>query len=213
MSRAVMADDIDALRRQLDLPTIDFFGHSDGGAIAIEYAVRHAPQVHKLVLVDTAVHGDRDPAATESILQLWADDPQYRDAVQEKRGGPNGGPALTDEALERSLERLLPLYVSDPSRYLRPLRKSLAGTHVSAFAEVSQNEAEKAASVPDLKLIQAQTLIINGTVDWICPYPVAQRLHATLRNSRLSLYANKGHFPWLEAGPRFFAEVVGFLGS
>ena len=42
---------------------------------------------------------------------------------------------------------------------------------------------------------------------------LAQRLHTTLTNSRLSLYANKGHFPWLEAGPRFFAEVVGFLGS
>lgn len=137
MSRAVMADDIDALRRKLGLSTIDLFGHSDGGAIALEYAVRHAPQVHKLVLVDTAVHGDRDPAATESILQLWADDPQHRDAVQEKRSGPNWGPGLTDEALERSLERLLPLYVSDPSPYLRPLRKSLAGTHASAFAEVS----------------------------------------------------------------------------
>ena len=62
---------------------------------------------------------------------------KWHDAVQEKRSGPNWGPGLTDEALERSLERLLPLYVSDPSPYLRPLRKSLAGTHASAFAEVS----------------------------------------------------------------------------
>lgn len=211
MSRAVMADDIEALRQQLGLPVIDLLGHSDGGAIAIEYAARHAAQVRKLVLVDTAVHGDRDPGWTEALVQLWADDPQYRDAVQEFQGGTKWGPGLTDKDLEHSVARLLPLYVSDPSRYLQPLEASLAGTQMSAFAAVSQAEAEKAAPTPDLSLIRAQTLIINGTADWICPYPVAQRLHKTLANSQLSLYVNKGHFPWVEAGPRFFAEVEGFL--
>jgi len=70
MSRANMADDIEALRRKLDLPTVNLLGHSDGGAIGIEYAVRYPSRVRKLILVETAVRGDRDHGTTEALVQL-----------------------------------------------------------------------------------------------------------------------------------------------
>jgi proline iminopeptidase len=210
MSHAIMAEDIEALRQKLAVPTLDLFGHSDGGTLAIEYAVRHPQRVRKLMLISPAVIGDRDGQTTRSLLQLWAEDPQYREAVHEAETS-KWGPTLTDAEFQRSLGKMLPLYLSDPSRYLNPLVKSMAGTHLSAYAELAQEAAEHEDQRPDLKLIQSDTLIINGTLDWACPYPVAQRLHTAIANSHLSLYVNRGHLPWIEAGPRFFEEISGFL--
>jgi pimeloyl-ACP methyl ester carboxylesterase len=61
--------------------------------------------------------------------------------------------------------------------------------------------------------IQGKLLIINGTVDLVCPYPVAQRLHQGVAGSVLELYANVGHFPWIEEPDRFFQEVISFLNA
>ena len=213
MSQSIMADDVDELRRRLGVKTLDLFGHSDGGAIAIEYALRHPQHLRKLLLIDPGVLGDRDVADTRALLELWADDPQYHDAVQ-AAASEEAGPGLTLEQFQRSLDGMLPLYVSDPSRYLGPLRNSLRSTHLSVYAQVNEGAAEQHAARDqgqEAKQIRAHTLIINGTVDWVCPYPVAQRLHASIPNSQLSLYANVGHLPWIEQPQRFFNEVVRFL--
>ena len=69
MSQAVMADDIDGLRQRLGLDSIDLFGHSDGGTIAIEYAVRHPQHLRKLLLIAPSVLGDKEP---KSLPKLWA---------------------------------------------------------------------------------------------------------------------------------------------
>jgi pimeloyl-ACP methyl ester carboxylesterase len=215
MSQSVMADDIDRLREQLGLESINLFGHSDGGTIAIEYAVRHPQHARKLLLVAPAVLGDRELPATNAFLKLWADDPQYRDAVQEVNSA-KWGPNLTDEEFRRSLLRMLPLYVSDPSRYAEGFARTLATTRLSAYAELAEGEARTRADrdqTRDVAAIRARTLILNGTVDWVCPYPAAQRLQAAIRNSELHLYANKGHMLWIEDAPRFFDDVRGFIAQ
>jgi pimeloyl-ACP methyl ester carboxylesterase len=213
MSQAVMADDIDRLREALGLDRIDLFGHSDGGTIAIEYAVRYPQRLRKMVLVAPAVLGDREDDATNGYLKLWGEDPQYQAAVREVIDS-NWGPDLTDEAFQHSLLRMMPLYVSDPSRYLAASMKTLETTHLSAYALMAQDEAANRAArdqTRDAATIRAQTLILNGTVDWICPYPAAQRLHAAIPDSELRLYANKGHLLWIEDESRFFDDVRRFM--
>jgi proline iminopeptidase len=218
MSQGVMSDDMDALRQKLGLEAIDLIGHSDGGTIALEYAIRHAEHLRKLVLLAPAVLGDRDEKMINATVKLWEDDPAYRDAVRELRkiDAEWRTPAFNDETFLASLNKILPLYVSDPDRYLAPFVKSFGDAGLSAFAQLAEEDSmrkEKRDQTKDLGRIRAQTLIINGTVDWVCPYPAAQRLHTGLPGSRLSLYANKGHFPWIEAPARFFAEVEQFLQS
>lgn len=214
MSQGVMADDIDELRELLGLPHIDLLGHSDGGTIAIEYGLRHRQHARKLVLIAPGVLGDREPETTGAFLKLWASDPQYADAVREAKESNWDSPDFTDEAFARSLAAVLPLYFADPSRYVPIFMKAHLKGQPSAFAYQAQNEAAQKADrnqAADAGLIEARTLIINGTVDWICPYPIAQRLHASIPDSQLRLYANKGHFPWIEDAPRFFREVTQFL--
>jgi len=53
-------DDLDQLRRQLQLGRIAVLGHSWGGVLAVEYATRHPEHVSHLILMNTAPASGRD---------------------------------------------------------------------------------------------------------------------------------------------------------
>jgi hypothetical protein len=121
----------------------------------------------------------------------------------------------SDEHFGTFLERILPLYFSDPDRYLPEFEQTLKGTHLSSYASKAQTAADKLhprSQSHDYVNIRAKVLIIQGTVDWVCPVEVSERMHVAVPGSTLSLYANVGHLPWIEQPKRFFAEVALFLG-
>jgi proline iminopeptidase len=213
MSMAVMADDIDRFRSYLGLDSIKLMGHSNGGAIALDYAERYPQRVKKVVLIDTEVLDDREPKATQRYLTLWHDDPRFKHAVEVAQNDPTED---TDEQFEANLAQILPLYFSDPTRYLPVFEQQYAGSHLSVFAENAQDAADKLApryQSREYDKVQAKTLIITGTVDWVCPVEVSERMQTRIAGSRLSLYANVGHFPYIEEPARFFSEVSQFLAN
>jgi pimeloyl-ACP methyl ester carboxylesterase len=213
MSTATMADDIDRLRSYLGLESINLMGHSNGGTIALDYAERYPQRAKKVVLIDAEVLDDRDETATQRYLTLWAGDPRFKHAVEAALSDP---PDNTDEQFETNLKQILPLYFSDPTRYLAIFEQQVAGTHLSAFTEKAQGDADKLApryQSREYAKVQAKTLIISGTIDWVCPVEVSERAHNAIAGSTLSLYANVGHLPYIEEPDRFFSEVAQFLAD
>jgi proline iminopeptidase len=195
---------------------IDLLGHSDGGTIAIDYAVRHGDHLRKLVVVDGRVIGDPNTkAAREAMLKLWADDPHFKAAIHNLQIMPDGS-QMTDAQFSYWLDAIIPLYLSDPDRLKPLLKRTMEGTDLKVWAASAEDESVEKGRRDQLataRMIRARTLIMNGTVDWICPYQTAQNLHAAIPGSHLSLYANKGHFPWLEDPSRFYQEVAQFLSD
>lgn len=215
MGTDAMADDIEAMRLYLGLPSIALMGHSGGGTIALEYAERHPHAADKIVLLDPGILGDPGYEATEHTLNLWREDPRYREAVrnEEEAEKKNSEPS-TDEEFERYLSGVLPLYFSDPDRFVIPFIQTYADTHLSSYAERMHNAADRRMArnqAQDYSKVLARTFIMNGTVDWVCLPESAQRAHAGIRGSELSLYANAGHVLWIEQPQRFFAELTRFL--
>jgi proline iminopeptidase len=211
MSVAVMADDIDLFRSYLGLDSINLVGHSNGGSIALDYAERYPERAKKIILIDTEVLDDRERNAIHRYLELWHDDPRFKSAVEVALSDTD---EETDEQFEANLEKILPLYFSDPSRYLPVFEQQYVGSHLSVFAEKAQDAADKLnprKQSLEYEKVQAKTLIISGTVDWVCPVEVSERMHTRIAGSKLSLYANVGHFPYIEEPTRFFSEVSQFL--
>ena len=94
--------------------------------------------------------------------------------------------------------------------------KTLEGTHLSAYASNAQERADKLfprKQSQEYSKVRAKTLILNGTVDWVCPSDVSERIHAGIPGSVLSFYANAGHLLWIEQPKRFFTEVSQFLNE
>ncbi len=61
---ALMADDIAGLIEHLGLASVDLFGHSLGGEVALRTAIQHPARVRRLVLVSIAARRDGNHAET-----------------------------------------------------------------------------------------------------------------------------------------------------
>jgi proline iminopeptidase len=215
MSSHDMADDIEALREHLDLPSIRILGHSNSGAIALSYAERYPDRVEKMVLIDSQVLGFPAANDTQAFLQARAEHPQYKTAIQTALRGFSGQIdfAASDESLTTFVEQILPLYLQHPEKNLTAALEQLSG-RISSYAFRAQNAADEAARVDQtvfLDQILAPVLVISGRNDWICPVAVAERLHKGIPDSRLVVFEESGHLPWLEEPAKFSAEVIRFL--
>jgi dipeptidyl aminopeptidase/acylaminoacyl peptidase len=72
---------------------------------------------------------------------------------------------------------IFPLYFSDPDRYLATCEKAFEGTHFSAYAQTVQEADDKLYrrnQSREYGNIRAKTLIVSGTVDWVCPVEVSE---------------------------------------
>jgi proline iminopeptidase len=215
MSSHDMADDIEALREHLGLPSIRILGHSNSGAIAVSYAERYRDRVEKMVLIDSQVLGFPAANDTQAFLQARAGHPEYKTAIQTALRGFSGQIdfAASDESLTAFVGQILPLYLQHPEKNLSFAQQQLSG-QIASYAFRAQNAADRVAGVDQTVLldqIRASVLIISGRHDWICPLAVAERLHAGIPNSRLLVFEESGHMPWLEEPARFAAEVTQFL--
>jgi len=148
MSSHDMADDLEALREYLDLPSIQILGHSNAGAIGLSYAERYKHRVKKLVLIASQVLGLNAIGDTQIILNARADDPRFKAAVQTAVSGLSGQIdfAASDESLTAFVGQILPLYLSCPEKHLLLAQEQLSGK-IASYAFRAQNAADKAAKV------------------------------------------------------------------
>lgn len=204
-----MADDIEALRKYLQLDQIDLLGHSNGGAIAISFAQRYARHCRKLVAVDSQLIGFNTGDAIKSFLARAATDPRYREAA-ELAGLPR---PTTDEEFTAWLLKLMPLYFNDPSRHLQTFVDTLDGfVHAAAFHAQNAIDGKPGnTQTPLLPHIVAETLVIVGRHDWVCPPIVSEEIAAGIPDAQLVIFEDTGHMPWIEEREQFFAELRGFL--
>lgn len=211
MGSADMADDIEGLRQHLDLPAINLFGHSNGGAIAISYAERYPAHLRKLILTSSQLIGFDAGKAVRAFLDDAATDPRYRDAVPYI-----AQPSPEDDAgFRQHFIKRLPLFLHDPEAHAATFIRDM-GDSFSAWASRAQAAADRlstADQLAGLAAIGAETLILVGRHCWICPVVISERLHAGISGSKLVVFERSGHFPWIEEPERFFPEIRRFLGN
>ena len=206
MSTDDMIADLGRLREYWGLNEITVLGHSNGGAIALGYAIQHPAMVNKLILVDmcTEDHDFREERGRE--IEARKNDPRFKDAI----AAMGNFDAKTDEEFGEYLKKISPLFFSDPASGMPRFAKTdtmlpsiWARRAVEAGLPVTKQESL-------LDRVTSQTLVLVGHDDWICPVTQGLRLEKGIQNSKLVVLEKSGHFPWIEAPERFFAEVVQF---
>jgi proline iminopeptidase len=192
------ADDADALRAQLGYDRIIVFGHSYGGFLAQEYALRYGDHLAGLILCCTA------PAI------------DYMDVVQANalaRGTPAQLAALTvafsrplaDETEWRATWRtLMPLYFKHYDPQVGAAMDAATIYSAAAWNHVNANCLPVFNTLARLGEIDVPTLVISGAVDWITPPAQGgERLRAGIPNAELVVFEESGHWPFLEESERF----------
>ncbi|MGH8991253.1 MAG: alpha/beta fold hydrolase [Acidimicrobiia bacterium] len=196
-----LADDAAALAGGLGHRRFLVFGHSYGGFVAQELAIRHPERVAGVILVSTT------PG------QLGAGEPEDDDQ------GPPPPPGLvealsklptTDAELADGVQGLLPFYLHRlEADDVAPL---LDGTHYDVEAMIRGFEVLATWSAVDrLPGVTCPVLLVAGRHDVLTSFPQSHRIARHLPAAEVVVVEETGHFPWIEAPDVFFATVDRWL--
>ena len=188
-----IADDCIALIRHLELSSVHLLGHSMGGFVALDCAIRYPERVSKLILAGTG------PFASERNQALFRDWVSYQESgmapeqwfrnlfywIFSKRFFQDS--KAVDEALRFAID------------YPHPQSKRAFKNQVKALNEFNCQSG--------LSGIQAKTLIICGKEDLLFPPEESIQALQEIPDSTLSLIENAAHSMHMEQ-PRAFAEQV-----
>jgi proline iminopeptidase len=183
-----LADDIDALRAHLGADRVGLAGHSYGGFVALEYAVRHPDHLAFLLLIDTAAG-----QAPASIVAA--------DMTE---------PATTDEDFMKELNETISFYFHtfDPAFTEPLLRETIINGQVGQWSM----QQLAAWGVHDaLAAIDVPTLVAVGREDKITPLVASEQIASGIPNAELAVFDDAGHFPWIEQPAAYNAAIMDWL--
>ena len=111
------------------------------------------------------------------------------------------------------LQRILPLYFTDlEGEGVAALREKMRALRVVLTTMQASDSSDGRFLVREkLNTIGVPTLVLVGRHDFICSPVQAQIIHEGISRSKLVVFENSGHFPWLEEPDLFFATVTSFL--
>jgi pimeloyl-ACP methyl ester carboxylesterase len=172
-------------------------GHSLGGYIATQFAIKHKAKIGKLVLVDSS-------GLLESPTPLLDD---YYDAAMEIN------PIIRYDKIKRVLEdmyaspyRLLPISVN---LFEYVIEKKGAR---QAFGSSFKNSTSSQIEPEGFKVIQdIQCLVLWGEKDNLIPVRYYDRFKEMLPKAKYELIQDAGHAPFVEKPALFYQKLTTFL--
>jgi proline iminopeptidase len=202
-----MADDIEALRKTLGVDRVTLLGHSFGGTIVLEYALRHPANVKRLILVSASAAVENPSEGEKRLLKNLS--PVEMQAYNSSEGGT--GAANPCQRVRTRYSVLYPHYFHKlvPYEFDR-------GVYTVYFDALSRRMAlasdDNAADLHgQLSKVQAPTLVIAGRHDLETTPDQTAELASNLPHARLVMMEHSGHFPFFEENYLFTEWVRHFL--
>lgn len=196
------ADDVVRVADGLGIERFALFGHSFGGWVAQEAALRHRDRVASLVLAATtpgqlglteSPEDDQGPPPPTELAMLMSRMP------------------ADDEEAEAMYRALAPYFLrgGDDTAY----QAGLATGSLSADSMVRVFEAlERWSTVDRLPEITCPTLLLAGRYDDFCSVQQHERIARRLADPDLAVIDNAGHMMWIER-PEVLDLLDGWLAA
>lgn len=201
-------EDVEAVRRDLDLDEWLVLGHSWGGGLAMAFAAAHPERTAGLVLVgsmgldleylDYAFDNLKYSEAELAALEFWSD-PERRAANPQR-------------AAYEYYRALLPARLYDPADEQLILESLVVEEDFSVIANLMTEDLRRIDYdlKPALKEYEGPVLIIQGRQGFMGGR-TAEKILETLPGADIAYIEKCGHFPFVEQPEAFFESLAGFL--
>lgn len=209
-------EDLETLRRGLNLDSVRILGHSWGGMLAQAYILKYPDHVTKLILADTF----SSIADTDTTLanMLAAVSPETRAVIAHYEsvglyGKGDSYPPEYQASLDIAYE---PVQISiTPPDYLQ---NSFAKIAYDVYKTMWGDESEFRVTgtlcefdvFARLGEIRVPTLVIVGASD-MPSIAMVQRTVDAIPNAQLEIFQRSRHYPFLEEPEKFLQVVSAFL--
>jgi len=211
-------EDLEALRRYFQLESVGVLGHSWGGVLAMEYAIRHPDRVSHLILMNTAPASHNDYALfRQEFLKRLGDNAEKRQAlassVEYAEGDPDTVAAYYRIQYGATVRRL-----DDLDKVIASLRSSFTKESILKSWAIEDRLVDETWGLSEYDLLPAltrlsiPTLVIHGDYDFV-PVECSVHIAQAIPGARLVVLEDTGHFSYLESPNAVREAIVDFFHS
>lgn len=195
------SNDLYSLLKHLNIPKATIIGVSNGGAIALDFAVEHPEMLERLVLVGTGVRGCENTPKEEKIWDKFDEMMRPQElAVKENR--------LSD-AVEMDVN--VWAAAQNPTNRKRILEIEMDNAHTQAEPPGKWQAKQDIPTFKRLEVIHTPTLLIVGDRDVPGMVLLSKRLQGLIPNSKLVIIEGADHVVNLSKPDEFNQLVLEFL--
>jgi proline iminopeptidase len=211
-------EDLEALRDYFQLDSVAVLGHSWGGILAMEYAIRHPNRVSHMILMNTA------PASHQGYMLLRQEIGKRLAVHQEKLNTLRSSAKYAEgdpETVAEYYRIRFSTTIKQPEHLeslIENMRASFSNEGVLKAREIEDQLYEETVLssefdlTPKLKQLSTPTLIIHGDYDFI-PVECISSITQAIPNAHFTLLKESGHFAYLESPDDVRTEIAAFFAS
>ncbi len=205
-------EEVETVRKALDLGKVHLVGQSWGGWLSIEYGVTYPDNLKTVILENTC--GDMPHLIGELERHREALGPETVAMMQ--RHEAEG--TLDHPEYQAAITILNYRHVCRLPEYPAPLLRSLDDWNMNVYGTMQgPNEFLYTGNlkdwnrIPDMHRITCPALIMVGQHDELTP-ACALKMKNALPNAELNVFPNSSHTPFFEEPDAFFTAMLDFLG-
>ena len=202
----VLADDLEAVRKDIGVERIAVLGHSILGVLAIEYGRRCPASVSHVIAVGTPPRGDMARLAAEAAAFFEEDASEdrkrvLRDALAKL---PSGAP-LMQTVLAQTPMRFFDARVDAAPLFAEVVPRPALVQHIMGTLTPAWDVTAGSSS------LQVAIFIALGRYDYIVPYGLWRGIADTLPRATMQVFERSGHQPFFEEPDRFAVALTDWM--
>ncbi|MCP3026428.1 alpha/beta fold hydrolase [Halobacillus sp. A5] len=198
--------DLEAIRKELGIVKWGFAGHSTGGMLGVIYGIYYSESLNFNVIVGAAA---REYMTFSKDCIYNSEHPKF-DRMQELNEALKRKDLLLKEKNELKIERTK-MSLLAPEKYDElfslNIHKGLSAIRMNFFSR----ELQVYDVTRKLELISTPSLIICGRYDVQCPLMYSVEMVESIPNSKLVIFEQSSHYPFLEEKEKFINVFDSFI--
>lgn len=209
-----LVEDLEKLKKQLNVKKVNLLGYSFGGQLCLEYALKYPENIKKMVLQAPSL-GDFDEmynVQIDGFLQVTEGKMNEQISIISRSEVPlkekyNQVWSIVDTEI---LDRLL-FKNEEFAKLNRSLWEESQLNNTGKMSKVIFETKSALPLIERIKDLETDTCVIVGAHDYNTGVVMSNRIKRQMKNSKLVIFENSAHFPDIEETDKVCETIIEFL--